>query len=172
MLAVETRSDPLAPLRALGDEGVNCQTYLKKARAILEDFVRRPEQIPFERLERKPGCYTRNLLFGDDRLSIWAMVWSPGSTTSIHDHHCSCCFGVVRGALEERWFSAIDDSHAALTHVATRAPGFVGCMLPSGPNIHQMRNMGAEEVVTIHIYGFDHTQKSSSIEKEYLESLR
>lgn len=172
MLAVETAADPLAPIRALGAEGTNCQAYLRKARAVLKDFVDRPEQIPFATLRRDPKAYTRNLLFGDDKLSIWAIVWPPGCSTSIHDHHCSCCFGVVSGALEERWFDAIDDTHAALTNVAAREPGYVACMLPSGPNIHQMRNTGDTEVVTVHIYGFDHTQKASSIEKEYVESLR
>lgn len=172
MLAVETVFDPLAPLRALGAEGTGCEAYLRKARIILKDFVSRPEQIAFARLRRDPKIYTRNLLFGDDQLSIWAIVWPPGCSTSIHDHHCSCCFGVVAGKLEERWFSAIDDTHAALTNVALREPGYTACMLPSGPNIHQMRNTGDQEVVTVHIYGFDHTQKASSIEKEYIESLR
>lgn len=172
MLAVETVADPLAPLRALGTDGTNCEVYLRKARAVLKDMVSRPDLIPMAQLKRDPRTYTRNLLFGDETLSIWAIVWPPGCATSIHDHHCSCCFGVAAGALEERWFSAIDDTHAVLTNIALREPGFTACMLPSGPNIHQMRNTGAEDVVTIHIYGFDHTQKASSIEKEYQESLR
>ncbi|OJY38163.1 MAG: hypothetical protein BGP06_17210 [Rhizobiales bacterium 65-9] len=172
MLAAGTSADPLAPLRNLGEEGVNCEAYLRRARAVLQDFVARPERIPFADLKRDPKAYTRNLLFGDDRLSIWAIVWPPGSSTSIHDHHCSCCFGVARGALEERWFDAIGDGRAALTNIAVREPGYVACMLPSGPNIHQMRNRGDEEVVTVHIYGFDHTQKASSIETEYSEALR
>lgn len=172
MLAAGTSADPLAPLRELGADGTACQTYLRKAKAVLKDFVTRPEQIPFADLKRDPKAYTRTLLFGDDRLSIWAIVWPPGSSTSIHDHHCSCCFGVVRGALEERWFDAIGEGRAAVTNIAMREPGYTACMLPSGPNIHQMRNLGGEEVVTVHIYGFDHTLKASSIEKEYAEALR
>ncbi len=171
MLAVETHRDPLLPLRALSAEGTDCKAYLRKARTVLEEIVSRPDRIPAD-LKRDPSTYTRTLLFGDERLSIWAIVWPAGCSTSIHDHHCSCCFGVVQGVLEERWFDAIDDSHAVLTNIAAREPGYVATMLPSGPNIHQMRNVGADEVITVHIYGFDHTQKCSSIEKEYLESLR
>lgn len=172
MLAVETSAHPLTPLCGLGADGTGCETYLRKARAVLRDFVERPEQVPFADLRRDPAAYTRTLLFGDERLSIWAIVWPPGSATSIHDHHCSCCFGVVRGALEERWFDALDETRAAVTRVATREPGFTACMLPSGPNIHQMRNRGEEEAVTVHIYGFDHARKASSIEREYVEALR
>ncbi len=40
-------------------------------------------------------------------------------------------------------------------------------MLPSGPNIHRMRNFGPGEAISIHIYGFDHEVHASSIETEY-----
>ncbi len=118
-------------------------------------------------LERIPGSYARNLLFGDADMSVWAMVWDVGARTSVHDHHCSCCFGMLTGELREVSFRAVDESTALLAGEASRGAGFVGCMLPSGPNLHQMVNDGAVEAVSIHIYGFDHRMRASSVRREY-----
>ena len=76
-----------------------------------------------KKLERKPGGYARNLLAGDDEVSVWAIAWSPGSATSIHDHHCSCCFGVVSGTDTETWFRYIGQSRAVPAEVQERTPG-------------------------------------------------
>jgi hypothetical protein len=51
---------------------------------------------------------------------------------------------------------------------ATRAPGFVACLLPTGPNIHQMIGAGTGDAVSLHIYGYDHHHHAaSSIDREY-----
>lgn len=141
--------------------------YLGAARRVLEDLVAHPDPFAGLALQRKPGGYARNLLAGDAQVSIWAMVWSPGCATSIHDHHCSCCFGVVSGVVRETWYRAINASQAVPVEVHERAPGYVACMLPSGPNIHRMENCGDREAISIHIYGFDHQMYASSIETEY-----
>jgi predicted metal-dependent enzyme (double-stranded beta helix superfamily) len=100
-------------------------------------------------------------------MSAWAIAWAPAASTSIHDHHCSCCFAVLRGSLREIWFDAVGDGEAVKTAEALRAPGYIACMLPSGPNIHQMTNAGQEEAISIHIYGFDHQRHATSVEREY-----
>lgn len=141
--------------------------YLHAARRALDDMVQRPDLFDGVRLERKPGGYARNLLAGDEQVGIWAMVWSPGAITSIHDHHCSCCFGVVSGAVRETWFRAVSATHAVPSEVHDRAPGYVACMLPSGPNIHRMENVGDREAISIHIYGFDHQMHASSVDTEF-----
>ncbi|TDR94081.1 cysteine dioxygenase family protein [Enterovirga rhinocerotis] len=143
------------------------EVYLSTARRMLERMVAQPDWVSGLALERKPGGYTRNFLFGEGGISVWAMVWSPGATTSVHDHHCSCCFGVVRGAVREVWFRPISDTHAVATGEADRGPGYVACMLPSGPNLHQMINAGSEEAVSIHVYGYDHHLHASSVDREY-----
>ena len=107
------RADVLQVLRT--DSGTLSRDYLKAARAVLEEIVANPEAILRLPLERKPGSYARNLLVGDDGVSVWAMVWSPGAATSIHDHHCSCCFGVVSGTVTETWYRAVDESRAVPT---------------------------------------------------------
>jgi predicted metal-dependent enzyme (double-stranded beta helix superfamily) len=141
--------------------------YLANARAVLERLVARPTLLDGVELVRKPGSYARNLLFGDDEISVWAIVWMPGARTSIHDHHCSCCFGVLAGQMREIRFRAFNESQAVITGEKVRQPGYVTCMLPSGPNIHQMVNDTDQEAISLHIYGFDHRLHASSVDREY-----
>ncbi|WP_089173896.1 cysteine dioxygenase family protein [Bosea sp. AS-1] len=164
-LSAERQGAVLRSLRS--DEGTLSRDYLAAAREVLHELVAMPDLIQRLPLERKPGAYARNLLVGDENVSVWAIVWGEGSATSIHDHHCSCCFGVVSGTVTETWYRAIDASRAVPTEEQQRQPGYVACMLPSGPNIHRMRNFGPGEAISIHIYGFDHEVHASSIENEY-----
>lgn len=156
----------LASLRS--NEGTLTRDYLAAASHVLRELVAVPDLIRRLPLERKAGTYTRNLLAGDQGVSVWAIVWGEGATTSIHDHHCSCCFGVVSGTVTETWYRAIDARRAVPTEQQHRQAGYVACMLPSGPNIHRMRNFGPGEAISIHIYGFDHEVHASSIETEYV----
>ncbi len=95
------------------------------------------------------------------------MVWAPGTVTPVHDHHCSCCFGLLRGSLRETWYRPISDTHAVATLDTVRQPGFVACMMPSGPNLHRITNDGPEAAVSIHVYGYDHRAQDSSIHRTY-----
>ncbi len=151
------------PLSARGTQAA----YLDAARRTLQALMGRPDLLDGVALERRPGGYARNLLFGAGGISVWAMVWSPGARTTVHDHHCSCCFGVWKGAIREVWFHPINGSEAVATADATRAQGYVACMMPTGPNLHQIINPGAEEAISIHVYGFDHAVHGSSVRREY-----
>ena len=164
-LSEERRGAVLRNLRT--DAGTLTRDYLTAAREVLQELVAMPDLIQRLPLERKAGSYRRNLLAGNEAVSVWAIVWSEGSATSIHDHHCSCCFGVVSGTVTETWYRAIDADRAVQTEEQERKPGYVACMLPSGPNIHRMHNFGPGEAISIHIYGFDHEVHASSIETEY-----
>jgi predicted metal-dependent enzyme (double-stranded beta helix superfamily) len=143
------------------------ETYLGRARATLHDIIADPHLLDRIDLTRDDSRYTRTLLFGDGQMSVWAILWPPGSQTCIHDHHCSCCFGVARGSLKEIWFRAVGDQEVVIDAVAHREPGYVAAMLPTGPNIHQMINDGDRDAVSVHIYGFDHAMHASSIRREY-----
>ena len=141
--------------------------YLVSARETLARLVATPDLLDNIKLERAPAGYARNLIFGDDQMSAWALVWAPGARTSIHDHRCSCCFAILSGSIREVRFSAVDDRRAARTAEHTRTPGFVASMMPSGPNIHQMINDGPTDAISIHIYGYDHRMHASSVDREY-----
>ncbi|WP_246777221.1 cysteine dioxygenase family protein [Microvirga sp. VF16] len=141
--------------------------YLASARHALQQLIGTPDLLVGRQLERKDGGYARTLLFNDDQMSVYAIVWSPSSQTTIHDHHCSCCFGMLSGSLEEVWFRSVGEGRVVVSERAVRSPGYVACMLPSGPNIHQMINSHGEEAISLHIYGFDHNMHASSILREY-----
>ena len=141
--------------------------YLAAARTTLLRFMARPNLLDRVPLARRSMDFTRNLLFGSEDVSIWAMVWAPGSSTPVHDHHCSCCFGLLSGMLRETWYRPISDTHAVATDDVVRAPGFVACMLPSGRNLHRMGNDSPDEAISIHVYGYDHRVRSTSIHRTY-----
>jgi predicted metal-dependent enzyme (double-stranded beta helix superfamily) len=86
-----------------------------------------PHLLDGVELERRPGGYARTLLFGDETMSVWAIVWSPGSATCIHDHHCSCCFAVLSGTVTETWFPCrrwrrVEPHQEAVRRSATSRP--------------------------------------------------
>jgi predicted metal-dependent enzyme (double-stranded beta helix superfamily) len=144
--------------------------YLALARHTLKRLLEAPALLDRICIERKPGAYTRNLIYGDDRITVYAIVWAAGSQTSIHDHHCSCCFGVLSGAIRETWYETVDANHAVPTKNFVRETGHIAGMLPSGPNLHKMTNDAAEEAISIHIYGYASETRPSSIDCEYLLS--
>jgi len=160
-----TEMDLLAQLNS-ASRGPASQ-YLTTAREALVCLIAIPGLLDKVELKRVPGGLSRNLLFGDDKVSVWAIVWSECARTPIHDHHCSCCFGVLSGFITELCFKRVDEECVAIVEEVTRAPGFVDCMLPSGPNIHQMVNSGETEAISLHIYGYDHNAHASSIKRVY-----
>ena len=160
-------NEETAILQQLGSADLPLDRYLASARQTLTELIAKPKLLERVHLERKPGGLTRNLICGNEQMSVWAMVWAAGATTPIHDHHCSCCFAVLAGSLREVRFDAIDDTRAVRTAEHDRLPGFVAAMMPTGPNIHQMVNAGREDAISIHIYGYDHRACASSIHREY-----
>ena len=141
--------------------------YLAAARAGLRRMAATPGLLDARALPRTPGGYARHLVFGDGEISVWAMMWDVGARTPVHDHHCSCCYGVVSGALREVRFEAVGEGAAVIAGQEVRRAGSVACLLPSGPNLHQMVNDGAGEAVSLHVYGFDHRRRASSVRREY-----
>jgi predicted metal-dependent enzyme (double-stranded beta helix superfamily) len=141
--------------------------YLSTARETLRALLDQPELLSSLPRERAPGAYSRTLIFGDGEVSVWALTWPPGSSTCIHDHHCPCCFGVAAGSITETWFTQLGGDQVMAVSEEVRPPGFVAAMLPTGPNIHQMRNDGLSEAISIHIYGFNHETVENSIRRQY-----
>ncbi len=136
--------------------------------AMLEHLTAHPELVCDLDLERRPGSYARTLLWSDAETSIWAMVWDGGARTAIHDHHCSCAFGIVRGRLTELRFRALDEVRVAKTWEAVHQPGDIACLATTRPNIHQMVNDSGAIAISLHIYGFDPRVHASSVHREYV----
>jgi predicted metal-dependent enzyme (double-stranded beta helix superfamily) len=159
------------PMRKLSEAARGLiNQYLSSARETLAEMLLDPGLVRPDRLTRKSGSFTRNMLFGDEQMGAWALVWSPGARTPVHDHHCSCCFAVLTGTIREISFNAISDTHAIKTDEVLRDAGYIASMMPTGPNIHQMVNDGPQEAVSIHIYGYDHRRHSSSVHRVYQQA--
>lgn len=138
------------------------------AEAMLEHVTAHPELVCDLDLSWRPGRYARNLLWNDTERSVWAMVWDRGARTAIHDHHCSCAFGIIRGSLSEFRFRALDEVRVTRTSETLHRPGDMASLETSGPNIHQMVNDGDAVAISLHIYGFDHRVHDSSVDREYV----
>ena len=145
----------------------SAEQYLLSARSALAKLTSISGLLDDVSLKREPGTFTRNLVFADKQLSVWALVWAPSSYTPIHDHHCSCCLTVLSGTIRETWYSAINQNTVTKIDEHYRRSGYVASMMPSGPNIHQMANVGSSEAVSLHIYGYDHRNYASSMLHEY-----
>lgn len=145
------------------------EIFIEKARALVDIYASDPADILALGLSAGPRAYEKHFLFGDGMTSAWAFAWGPGASTPIHDHHCPCIVGVVHGAILEEWFEPIAEGSdlARLTKSHERVQGAVTALRPRHPNIHRMRNVGAETAITMHIYGYNHKAATSSIDREY-----
>jgi predicted metal-dependent enzyme (double-stranded beta helix superfamily) len=140
--------------------------YLTQAQRVLVS-ISAPKLLHAVALVRELKGYARTLIYGGQETSVWAFAWAPGCATTIHDHHCSCCYAVMEGQLTECWFCSVQPCKAAMISTHQRKAGFVAAMLPTQPNIHQMRNDTSQEAISLHIYGYEKSARSSSIEREY-----
>lgn len=123
-------------------------------------------------LEPHPQHYARHAIAIDPAggVSLFAMVWSPGQWTPVHDHGTWGVVGVVDGVLEERSYMRVD-AHAASDAcgdsrhdsglelrrggVILLAPGTVTSFVPNPDHIHRT---GVDEgrptpTVSLHLYG-------------------
>ena len=108
-------------------------------------------------------AYARNAIHlpADGRLSLYALVWSPGQWTPVHDHGSWGVVGVVRGVLEERSFlspaGAIrgdDGIRLERGGIVLLSPGSVSTFVPNPDHIHMTGVPEARETaVSLHLYG-------------------
>jgi predicted metal-dependent enzyme (double-stranded beta helix superfamily) len=110
-----------------------------------------------------PNHYARNLVYNapDASLSLYALVWSPGQWTPVHDHGSWGVVGVLEGVLEERSYvrlspdrGADEDIHLARGGVILLGRGAVTSFVPNPDHIH-VTGVPAERprAVSLHLYG-------------------
>ena len=120
-----------------------------------------------EHLRADPAHYARNAIYvaPDQSLSLYALVWTPGQWTPVHDHGSWGVVGVLRGVLEERSYirtGAHDanvragDSGIELQRggVILIGAGSVTSFVPNPDHIH-LTGVGADrpQAVSLHLYG-------------------
>jgi len=116
-----------------------------------------------EHYRANPDHYARNPVHIDEKggLSLFAMVWSPGQWTPIHDHGTWGVVGVLDGILEERNFIRVDDRSHEFDHVKLArggvilmSPGSVTSFVPNPDHIH-VTGVADDRpsAVSLHLYG-------------------
>ncbi len=114
-------------------------------------------------LRSDPHHYARNLIYEatGDGLSLYALVWSPGQWTPVHDHGSWGVVGVVEGVLEERSHVRLSPDRGADEHielvrggVILLSPGSVTSFVPNPDHIHVTGvPVDRSRVVSLHLYG-------------------
>ena len=110
-----------------------------------------------------PDHYARNPIYiaPDRSLSLYALVWTPGQWTPVHDHGSWGVVGVLDGVLEERSYIRTGPAQDTDTGIALQrggviliGPGSVTSFVPNPDHIH-LTGVGADRpgVVSLHLYG-------------------
>ena len=117
-----------------------------------------------------PSSFSRRLLYVDPvkRFGIWVLGWPPGFGTPIHNHHCSCTFGVYQGSIDEILYSIEPDDAAVESGRCRRDTGYVGGAPLEHGLIHQMLNPGSTPAITVHIYAYRPDRHEDSIDRCFL----
>jgi len=137
------------------------------ARGNLWMWAHDPALLDGLRLDPEPGQYRRELIWRRDAMSAWLFLWAPGSATPVHDHHCLCCYGVLRGSLTETVFRADGAGGVIPAGRLVRDAGTTNALVPESPNIHAMVNESDSVAVTMHLYGFCPERHANSVRAVY-----
>jgi predicted metal-dependent enzyme (double-stranded beta helix superfamily) len=162
-MAHSTLEEFIADCRARAT-GCEASQAVEAIAPAMHGFLREAERFLEPRHFRAdPGHYARNALFiapeGD--LSLFALVWTPGQWTPVHDHGSWGVVGVLRGTLHERSYVRVDAGKSGDTGIDLRPggvfmldPGTITSFVPNPDHIHRTGvPAGASTVVSLHLYG-------------------
>ncbi len=94
--------------------------------------------------------YVRNVIYKDDKLEIVVICFSPGQTSTVHDHQGSnCVIRVVNGKILEQLFKD-NGSHLEFVSNHYLNEGDVSGL--NGIAIHQISNINKEGTVLLNFY--------------------
>jgi len=130
---------------------------------IMHRFMREAEQLlKPEHFRADPDHYARNAVYiaPEQDLSLFALVWTPGQWTPIHDHGSWGVVGVLRGTLYERSYVRMDRETGDVGidlkpgGVFLLDPGTITSFVPNPDHIHRTGvPADAQPVVSLHLYG-------------------
>ncbi|CAN5383883.1 hypothetical protein BH09PSE6_BH09PSE6_21110 [soil metagenome] len=169
MSAIETFvAATIARTRACADPADCVQAV---APLMLELVERAGEFLEPEHYRSHPDHYARNLIYDapDDSLSLYALVWSPGQWTPVHDHGSWGVVGVIEGVLEERNYVRLSADRGADDGIELVRGGVillnrfaVTSFVPNPDHIHVTGvPQGRPRAVSLHLYG--HTMNDFNV---------
>lgn len=142
-------------LRSIPDESFVCENVY--------DFLS-ANPIEVASLDRflfwDADCYTRNLIYKDERFEMMAICWDRGQTSRVHNHADQRCWMTVPiGKLRGQNFAVreIDESRGYCKLIETDAFDLSDCLAAKvelEEPIHQVLNLAEfnERAVSVHIY--------------------
>lgn len=106
------------------------------------------------------NCYTRNLIYKDDRFEVMAICWEAGQVSRVHNHSEQKCWMTVPvGRLRGQNFAVkeIDESKGYCKLVETDAFELSDCLTAKvelEEPVHQILNLAEfdQRAVSIHVY--------------------
>lgn len=107
-----------------------------------------------------PNCYTRNLIYKDDRFEMMAICWERGQVSRVHNHYDQRCWMTVPlGRLKGQNF-AVEEIDVATGYCKLRETDTfelsecLAAKVELEEPIHQVLNLPEfdERAVSIHIY--------------------
>jgi cysteine dioxygenase len=148
------------------DQLVEGLTEISEADFVCETVYRYLEQNPVDGnsiakyLHWSPQCYTRNLIYKDERFEMMAICWEPGQVSRVHNHSGQRCWMTVPiGRLRGQNFAVheIDESrgHCKLRETDSfEINAFEPAKVELEEPIHQILNLEeyGERAVSLHIY--------------------
>lgn len=117
-----------------------------------------------------PAGFARYVLHCEERFSVVAVVWQPGQETPIHDHIAWCSFVVMQGVEYEILYRDHGD-HLTVIGQAANEVGSASGFAPPG-DIHRVSNIGDVTAISLHVYGADLSDDSSSVRRDYRLPVR
>ena len=115
----------------LDDERLNVGT--------LADYIRFSEER-----------YSRNLLAHGPQFYALVLCWMPGQASPIHDHKgASCGVRIIQGTATETRFDWSGEQLKPQETTVMHAGEICGSF---DDDIHEIRNNGSENLVTLHVY--------------------
>lgn len=106
------------------------------------------------------ACYTRNLIYKDDRFELMAICWEPGQVSRVHNHSEQKCWMTVPvGRLKGQNFAVqeIDESRGYCKLIETDEFELSDCLTAKvelEEPVHQILNLAEfdQRAVSIHVY--------------------
>ncbi len=107
----------------------------------------------------EPDARAADLLYCDDELTIFNIVWPPDAVIGPHDHLMWASIGCYSGREDNVVWRRNGD---AIERVAAESVGVRGVFPLPGDAIHSVRSAEREFTAAIHVYGGDLTAASGS----------
>jgi len=138
----------------------------------LRFLLRDPDWLDDQHRQPWDDRYRQHVLYvaPDGGFSVVSLVWKPGQKTPIHDHVSWCVVGVYRGKEQEARYTLYqgkDEPFLVRTRCALATLGETVALVPPDEDIHEVRCIGDDLAISIHVYGADIAKLGTSINHRF-----